>query len=146
MTDRSQVSTDASLKAKHIAIHTGNGPVSSSLFERVVVAPGLEQTHVALPATANTVSLGSLNAECQVGFQWMQSLSRARLAIKPFPLPALTHPFLLKFLLPHLLQLLPSMYLPIPLSRVQFITMAILNSFLAGLLQGLLSDLTQTQF
>ena len=56
MTDRSQVSSDASLKGNQISSHTGNGPMSSSLFERVVVAPGLEQTHVALPATANTVS------------------------------------------------------------------------------------------
>ncbi len=69
MTDRSQVSSDASLKGERILIHTGNGPVSSTLLERVVVAPGLVQTHVALPATANTVSLGSLNVECQVGFQ-----------------------------------------------------------------------------
>ena len=75
MTDRSQVSTDASLKGKRILIHTGNGPVSSTLYERVVVAPGLVQTHVALPATANTVSLGSLKVECQVGFQWLQPLS-----------------------------------------------------------------------
>ena len=76
MTDRSQVSTDASQKDKRIVIHSGNGPVSSSLYERVVVAPGLVQTHVALPAAANTVSLGSLNVECQVGFQWLQPLSR----------------------------------------------------------------------
>ena len=76
MTDRSQVSTDASLKGERIVLHTGNGPVSSSLYERVTVAPGLAQVHVALPATANTVSLGSINVECKVGFQWLQPLSR----------------------------------------------------------------------
>ena len=72
MTDRSQVSTDASLKGERILTHTGNGPVSSTLYERVTVAPGLARVHVALPATANTVSLGSINVECKVGFQWLQ--------------------------------------------------------------------------
>ena len=46
------------------------------MYESVVVAPGLAQTHVALPATANTVAICSLNVECQVGFQWLQPLSR----------------------------------------------------------------------
>ena len=76
MTDMSLVSSDARVKGESITTHTGNGPMSSTSYERVVVAPGLEQTHVALPSTANTVSLGSLNEECQVGFQWLQPLSR----------------------------------------------------------------------
>ncbi len=41
-----------------------------------MIAPGLTQKHVALPATANTVSIGSLNVESQVGFQWLQPLSQ----------------------------------------------------------------------
>ena len=75
MTDRSLVSSDASVKGKRITIHTGNGSLSSTMYESVVVAPGLTQTPVALPATASTVSIGSLNVECQVGFQWLQPLS-----------------------------------------------------------------------
>ena len=76
MTDRSKVSSAASIHGKRIAIFTGNGPVSSSMYELAVVAPGLTQKHIALPATANTVSIGSLNVESQVGFQWLQPLSR----------------------------------------------------------------------
>ena len=75
MTDRSFVSSDASVKGKKITIHTGNGPVISDIYESVMVSPGLVQTNVALPATANTVSIGSLNVECKVGFQWLQPLS-----------------------------------------------------------------------
>ena len=75
MTDASLVASDASVTGKRITIHTGNGPVSSTMHKSVVVAPGLAQTHVALPATANTVSIGSLNVECQVGIKWSQPLS-----------------------------------------------------------------------
>ena len=75
MTDRSLVSSDASIKGKKIIIHTGNGPVISDMYESTVVADGLAQNHVALPCTANTVSIGSLNVECKVGFQWLQPLS-----------------------------------------------------------------------
>ena len=76
MTDHAQVSSDASFSGDRIVIHTGNGSVSSTSYERVTVAPGISQVHVALPATANTVSLGGINVECKVGFQWLQPLSR----------------------------------------------------------------------
>ena len=33
MTDRSQVSSDASVEGQRIVIHTGNGPVSSHLYD-----------------------------------------------------------------------------------------------------------------
>ena len=76
MTDRSKVSSDASIAGKRNEIMTSNGPVSSPLYEMAVIAPGLTQKHVALPTTANTVSISSLSVECQVGFQWLQPLSR----------------------------------------------------------------------
>ena len=75
MTDRAQVSSKASFTGSRVTIHTGNGIVNSTKYEKVEVAPGITQVHVALPATANTVSLGGINADCKVGFQWMQPLS-----------------------------------------------------------------------
>ncbi len=71
MTDRAQVSSDAAFSGDRIVIHTGNGQVSSTQYERVTVAPGISQVHVALPATANTVSPAGINVECKVGFQWL---------------------------------------------------------------------------
>ena len=76
MTDRSKVSSAASIHGKRLTIFTGNGPVTSSMYDIAVVAPGLTQKHIALPAIDNTVSIGSLNVESQVGFQWLQPLSR----------------------------------------------------------------------
>ena len=43
MTDRSLVSSDASVKGKKVTIHTGNGPVISDMYECTVVADGLAQ-------------------------------------------------------------------------------------------------------
>ncbi len=56
---------------------TGNGTVNSKRYERCEIAPGVSQVHVALPNTANTVSLGSINTECRVGFQWLPPLSQS---------------------------------------------------------------------
>ena len=48
MTDRSVVSSSASFRGPRIDIETGNGPVSSSLYENASVAPGIIylQAHV----------------------------------------------------------------------------------------------------
>ena len=40
MTDRSLVSSDASVKGKKNIMHTGNGPVISDMYESIVVADG----------------------------------------------------------------------------------------------------------
>ena len=57
MTDKAQVSSKASFTGSRVTIHTGHGIVNSTKYEKVEVAPGITQVHVALPATANTVSL-----------------------------------------------------------------------------------------
>ena len=75
MTDKAQISSKSSFTGDSITVHTGNGIVNSTRYEKVEVAPGISQVHVALPHTANTVSLGGINQECKVGFQWMQPLS-----------------------------------------------------------------------
>ena len=145
MTDRSQVASAALVKGKRITIHTGTGSVSSTMYESVVVAPGLAPTHVALPATANTVSIGSLNVQCQVGFQWLQPLSRTTgcsFGFQALLLPTLMLPLSTSYFLLPLLNL----YLQILQSRVPFIMMAYLSFSLAELLQELLKESTRILF
>ncbi len=75
MTDKAQISSKGSFSWDAIEVHTGNGVVKASRYERCEVAPGISQVHVALPHTANTVSLGGINQECKVGFQWLPPLT-----------------------------------------------------------------------
>ena len=77
MVDKAVVSSKNSFVGGEITVHTGNGTVNSKRYERCEIAPGVSQVHVALPHTANTVSLGSVNSECRVGFQWLQPLSQS---------------------------------------------------------------------
>ena len=74
MVDKAVVSSKNAFVGDEISVCTGNGTVSSKRYERCDFAPGVSQVHVALPNTANTVSMGSINTECRVGFQWLQPL------------------------------------------------------------------------
>ena len=77
MVDKAVVSSKNAFVGDEISICTGNGTISSKRYERCEIAPGVNQVHVALPNTANTVSMGSINTECRVGFQWLQPLSQS---------------------------------------------------------------------
>ena len=77
MVDKAVVSSKNAFIGDEVSISTGNGTISSKRYERCEIAPGVPQVHVALPNTANTVSMGSINTECRVGFQWLQPLSQS---------------------------------------------------------------------
>ena len=55
-----------------IPIQTGNDIVTSHRWRRVEIAPGTFMRHIVLPHTARTVSIGDLNAQCGVGFKWIE--------------------------------------------------------------------------
>ena len=76
MVDKAVVSSKNAFTGDEVSICTGNGTISSRKYENCEIAPGVRQVHVSLPNTANTVSLGSINSECHVGFQWLQPLSQ----------------------------------------------------------------------
>ena len=57
MVDKAVVSSKNAFTGDEVSLSTGNGTISSKRYERCEIAPGLPQVHVALPNTANTVSL-----------------------------------------------------------------------------------------
>ena len=62
-------------KGKLINIQTGNDVISSDLWSEVEFAPGKFMRHVVLPSTANTVSVGEVNRDHGLSFQWIEPSS-----------------------------------------------------------------------